>query len=108
LRSLSDAAETDEPSARRWNALINSKTLRGRVFPKIFTERERERKREREAKQEELFLSYVLRSAVVSRTMNRWSDPPAVPSIASLASPPCQHLSHMHLSINQSILFPYY
>jgi hypothetical protein len=104
LRSLSDAAETDEPSARRWNAMIISKTFQG-VFPKIL----REREREREAKQEELFLSYVLRSAVVSRTMNRWSDPPAVPSIASLASPPCQqHLSHMHLSINQSILFPYY
>jgi hypothetical protein len=104
LRSLSDAAETDESSARRWNALINSKPLRGGVFTKTFSEREREKQ-----KQEELFLSYVLRNAVVSRTMNRWSDPPAVPSIASLASPPCQqHLSHMHLSINQSILFPYY
>jgi hypothetical protein len=52
LRSLSDAAETDEPSARRWNALINSKTLGGGVFPKIFRERARERQRERERERE--------------------------------------------------------
>jgi hypothetical protein len=54
LKSLSDAAETDEPSARRWNALINSKTLRGGVFPKIFTEREREKQSRRSS----FFLTY--------------------------------------------------
>jgi hypothetical protein len=54
LRSLSDAAETDEPSARRWNALINSKTLRGGVFTKIFSERERENQSRRSS----FFLTY--------------------------------------------------
>jgi hypothetical protein len=58
LRSLSDAAETDEPSARRWNTLINSKTLRGGDFPKILREREREREREKQSRRSSFFLTY--------------------------------------------------
>jgi hypothetical protein len=58
LRSLSDAAETDEPSARRWNALIISKTFQGGVFPKILRERESEREREKQSRRGSFFLTY--------------------------------------------------